>query len=526
MKRTHSLLSSSKMLAAVALIALAIALAGLLSVANMTCAHAATGDMIYGTVTTGLDLHADKSDDSEIVATIPQGFTFQAIETSDGWYAATYESTTVYFSDLSGVALYEPTSTQVQHGAVVGGNLTVYNAPSDQASVLSTIEWGATIQFASFNADYYMARLADGTLCYIPVSQVLLYSPTTSDTLTLYAQVGGANAYQAPDVSSPVCATFNAGAELHFVEFNSSWCMATYQGRIVFVPRDQLTAEFTINGISAQVIYTSYDISLTTLVQVEATSESGSSPWIIYANGSWVDATADNLRTYLNPSNFPLDSDGMYQFLLLDRVSGLSVSQLNSILLGQGILEGQGQAFYDACNKYSVNEVYLIAHAELETGHGTSTLANGVWYDPDSDQVVSTDPDERPDEEKYPNATLVYNMFGIGAYDSDPLNGGGRKAYEEGWTTPALAIEGGAEFISSTYLSAGSTTLSGQNTLYKMLYHPEQAVINASSSGVKPWHEYATDVAWAAKQASIMARIYEGLDSYTLTFEVPTYAGD
>ncbi|MEE8715589.1 MAG: N-acetylglucosaminidase [Coriobacteriales bacterium] len=513
MNTTSPLPSSSRRLAALIALALAVVLAALWPVTSMNTARAASGDMIYGAVTSSLKLYSSPSATSSVVATLPQGFTFQAVETSGGWYAASYNSTTVYFSDLSGVSLYAPTSTDVMHGAVVGGDMDVYAAPSTSSKVVTTLSWGKTIQFVSFNSDFYMARLSDGTLCFIPVGRVSLYDPSTTQTVTMYASTGGASAYVAPDLDSSVVVTFYEGTELSFADFNDTWYMARYQGRLVFVPKSQLATQKIDNGMT--VTYRYYDISLSDLVSVE-----NSGTWIIASGGSWVSASAAQLRAYLNPANYPVGTAGMYQYLLLDRTSGLTAGQLDSILSGEGVLEGLGQAFYDACNEYGVNEVYLIAHSELETGHGTSTLAKGVWFDEASDKVVSTDPSTKPS--RYPDAVLVYNMFGIGAYDSDPLNGGARRAYQEGWTTPALAVEGGAEFISRTYLSAGSTTLSGQNTLYKMLFHPEQAAV----SNEKPWHEYATDVGWAAKQAAIMARIYSGLDGYRLTFEVPTYAGD
>lgn len=59
----------------------------------------------------------------------------------------------------------------------------------------------------------------------------------------------------------------------------------------------------------------------------------------------------------------------------------------------------------------------------------------------------------------------VYNMFGIGAYDSDPVGTGSNYAYEMGWDTPEKAIMGGAKWISENYINSSSHT---QNTLYEM----------------------------------------------------------
>ncbi|MBS4536834.1 SH3 domain-containing protein, partial [Clostridium sp. D2Q-11] len=121
----------------------------------------------------------------------------------------------------------------------------------------------------------------------------------------------------------------------------------------------------------------------------------------------------------------------MYQFLVLSGNSGLSADQLDNILVGKGILEGQGQAFIEASKQYNINEIYLISHALLETGQGWSKLATGA---------ISVE------------GQKIYNMYGIGAYDSNPLESGSQYAYKSGWFTPEEAIIGGAKFISEKYV--------------------------------------------------------------------------
>ncbi|MDY0394153.1 glucosaminidase domain-containing protein [Virgibacillus halophilus] len=120
----------------------------------------------------------------------------------------------------------------------------------------------------------------------------------------------------------------------------------------------------------------------------------------------WVDAKAADVKYYLDPNNFINDSKQKFQFLDLSKPSGATVTVLNNYLKGKGTLAGQGTAFIDAGKKYGINDVYLISHALLETGNGTSTLAKGVKY----------------------NGTTVYNMFGVGAYDSCPIDCGAKKS--------------------------------------------------------------------------------------------------
>jgi mannosyl-glycoprotein endo-beta-N-acetylglucosaminidase len=107
---------------------------------------------------------------------------------------------------------------------------------------------------------------------------------------------------------------------------------------------------------------------------------------------------------------------------------------------------------------------------------------------------------------------MVYNMYGVGAFDGTVLSSGARYAYNECWFTPEAAIIGGAEFISKGYISAG------QDTLYKMRWNPTAAEKYGYAS-----HQYATDIGWATKQVKQIYNLYGLLDSYELTIEVPKY---
>src|SRR5690625_3797976 len=205
------------------------------------------------------------------------------------------------------------------------------------------------------------------------------------------------------------------------------------------------------------------------------------SSWHTISFGSWRNPTRSDVQAYVDP-----DKNDRFQHLLLTSSVGVKASELNKTLVGKGKLSGQGQAFIDGAKKHSVNEAYLISHAILETGHGSSTLAKGVKI----------------------NGVTVYNMFGIGAYDSCPVQCGAQYAYDKGWTTPYKAIVGGAEFIGRDYVHNQYE----QNTLYKMrwnhVYAPKQ---------------YATDIGWAVKQVSQIKRIYDQLDNPFLHFDKPKF---
>ncbi|OIX89733.1 autolysin [Staphylococcus equorum] len=216
-------------------------------------------------------------------------------------------------------------------------------------------------------------------------------------------------------------------------------------------------------------------------------------PQIQHTPGKWEDATPIEIKNAMDTGKLAQDPTQKYQFLRLDKSQDIASADLDKLLVGKGILEGQGEAFSEAAKAYNINEVYLISHALLETGDGTSKLANGG--DVVDDKVVTDGPN------KY------YNMFGIGAVDSDAVKQGFATAKSNGWDTVKKAIVGGAKFISSSYISQG------QNTLYKMRWNPE----NPGE------HQYATDVRWAEHNATRIKGFYDSMGKLGKYFDVNTY---
>ncbi|WVX90598.1 lysin [Xanthomonas phage SU1] len=185
------------------------------------------------------------------------------------------------------------------------------------------------------------------------------------------------------------------------------------------------------------------------------------------SNGySWYFPSRSAVSSAMNPTSIWNNSTQRYQMLNLGKYQGIPVSKLNQILKGKGSLSGQGKAVAEGCKKYNINEIYLISHAFLESGNGTSNFASGRYG--------------------------MYNYFGIGAYDNNP-NNAIAFAKRRGWTTPAKGIIGGAKFVRQDYINKG------QNTLYRMRWNPKAPAT----------HQYATDINWCRHQASNIAYYYK-----------------
>jgi len=231
------------------------------------------------------------------------------------------------------------------------------------------------------------------------------------------------------------------------------------------------------------VVYTDCDMTVDEMVEEQMTAEP-----TVFTNGVFP-ASEENVEQYVNPENL-VSGYEKYQFMDLSVSNNVDSATLDTYLKGKGVLDGHGSEFKKAADDNNVSEVYLVIHSCLETGNGSSELANGVEY----------------------NGTTVYNLFGIGAYDANPVGNGSQRAYSQGWTSVESAIKGGAKWISENYVNSSDGR---QNTLYKMLWNPE-------NPGT---HQYATDIGWAVKQAVSIEKIFSSFTDATLSFDVPVYSG-
>lgn len=298
--------------------------------------------------------------------------------------------------------------------------------------------------------------------------------------------------------SDPSVVTVDENGNLHGVSEGNAMITATASNgaedtfTINIVPDDGNPFEFKVISepiseriakLSMPVVYSQYKHTLDSAIRAQLTK----SPVIFTTFSS--PASESDVRNYINPANFSSGSE-KYQFALLDRTNGISETALNAYLSNKGVLSGKGSIILAAAKQNSISEIYLAVHAALESGNGASELARGIDF----------------------NGTVVYNLFGIGAYDKDPVNEGAKYAYEQGWTDIDKAIYGGAKWISENYINASSK----QNTLYKMRWNP-------ANPGV---HQYATDIAWAAKQSKIIYAMFSSLPYADVIFDVPVYRGE
>ncbi|MFA9458539.1 peptidoglycan-binding protein [Halalkalibacter sp. AB-rgal2] len=345
-----------------------------------------------------------------------------------------------------------------------------------------------------------------------------LYRNDTAFVSASYVNVAGTitgdgvNLRTGPNTTSSVSATVSRNTSVEIrgtvngssVSGNTQWYEIRYNGQTLYVHSSLAgyTARTTANvNVRERATANSHSYGVASNGRTLNVVNLGNS-WHEVRYDTWRNAKREDVRRFLDP-----DQNDKFQHLLLSSSVGVSASQINRLLSGKGILDGQGQAFIDAGKEHKLNEVYLISHALLETGHGGSPLANGVEVGLNSSgNAVMVTSSNRG---SLRNIRKTYNMFGIGAYDGTAVKSGSEYAYRAGWFTPEAAIVGGAKFIGERYVHNGDQ----QNTLYKMRWNP-----------ARPGnHQYATDIQWATKQVSTIKNMYNQLENPRLHFDVVQY---
>ena len=315
------------------------------------------------------------------------------------------------------------------------------------------------------------------------------------------------NVRSGPSTSYSKLGVLSKGTKVSVISESNGWTKILYKEKEAYVSSMYLdeekldSEESDSNGTSSDVtistsgiinnVYLNY--TLEEHVNKQYNSKANTS------NGKY--ATKEQIEEKLNTNKILSSSSyGKLQFLRVDKYTdGITASEINSFLnkkvSSSNVFYNKGQQFIDAAKKYDIDVVYLVSHCMWETGYGSSTLAKG--------QTITTykgQPLNKP--------VVVYNFFGIGAFDGTANLSGGEYAYKHGWTTIDATIDGSAKWIATNYIKRSGYN---QNTVYKMKWN------NAT-------HQYATDVNWCNGVASVMNGLigyYE--DQSKLTYDIIRY---
>ncbi len=186
----------------------------------------------------------------------------------------------------------------------------------------------------------------------------------------------------------------------------------------------------------------------------------------------WVDATPMAVAYYMNPYTFIGNEITILQYESLEWNFGDSITEAEAVV--ETMLTGTFMS--KTANSYNANYVsngtIIYKDAEGKTVATDITYANAICTAAKANNInpcyltakilgeVGTKGSGSVTG-TYSGYAGYYNYLNIGASDSgsgEAVANGLARAKKEGWTSPQLAINGGAKFIASSYIAKGQNT--------------------------------------------------------------------
>ena len=234
-------------------------------------------------------------------------------------------------------------------------------------------------------------------------------------------------------------------------------------------------------------------------------------------NGSWYCASTKTASYYIDPKNW-LNETYIFAFETLSFNSAVhTIEGVQAILAGtfmdtstityidvngtpQILNKSYAQIIYEAGQAHNVSPYHLAARIRQEQGGGGSSLITGDYICADGTSYVG-----------------YYNYFNIAASGSNTaeiIRNGLQRAQDKGWTTPELAIMGGAEFLKGGYIG------NYQDTLYLQKYH-----VDSASKYSVYGHQYQQNVSAPYTESLDVYDAYEdlGILNSNFNFIIPVY---
>lgn len=255
--------------------------------------------------------------------------------------------------------------------------------------------------------------------------------------------------------------------------------------------------------------------------------------WVAFDSGSWFQASEEAICYIMDPRNW-LTENNIFMFEKLSFDAEVQTEEVLKIMMDDTFMDCDyakikgdddksytyAQVLIKAANSYGVSPIHLCARVIQEQGNGTlgsngrytvnGTLASGVATDDGGKTFRAATSSDK---------TVYYNYFNIGAGGSSKqqiINNGGKEAMDAGWTSPYLAIMGGAKKLTNNYISVGQDTLYFQK--FNVVYH-------GSDGNLVAWKQYMQNLLAPVNEGYNTRTGYKnaGLLDSAFTFRIPVY---
>lgn len=237
--------------------------------------------------------------------------------------------------------------------------------------------------------------------------------------------------------------------------------------------------------------------------------------WVSFDTGYWNQASTSAISYIMDPRNW-LNESYIYMFEKLSYDGNHDTVELvNSTLNGTFMYNAKcpgapnnmtyAQVIVEAAKKSKVSAIHLAVRLRQEKGTSNDELGKGVSTK-DGSHFYQANGDGN---------AVYYNFFNIGAAGSGKqtvINNGGKEAKAEGWTSPYLAIMGGAVKVYTGYIGIG------QDTIYFEMF----SVVNPK---YYYWKQYAQNLTATLTEGSKIYETYKnaGLLNSSFVFRIPVY---
>ncbi len=216
---------------------------------------------------------------------------------------------------------------------------------------------------------------------------------------------------------------------------------------------------------------------------------------------SWALASKETLEYYMDPRNW-LTENHIFMFELLTYNASYHTQSAVQTFLKNTFMSGivpkdtvtYSELFYNTGSSLNVSPFHLACRVYQEQGRGTSSLISGTYAG-------------------YEDCYNYFNVGASGSTDKAVIESGLAYAKEKGWTTPTLAIQGGAKIISANYI------LKGQDTLYLQKFD-----VDSSYNGLY-WHQYMQNICAPSSEGQNIRKSYAEAGSLdnTFVFKIPVF---
>lgn len=237
--------------------------------------------------------------------------------------------------------------------------------------------------------------------------------------------------------------------------------------------------------------------------------------WVSFDTGYWNQASTSAISYIMDPRNW-LNESYIYMFEKLSYDGNHDTVELvNSTLNGTFMYNAKcpgapnnmtyAQVIVEAAKKSKVSAIHLAVRLRQEKGTSNDELGKGVSTK-DGSHFYQANGDDN---------TVYYNFFNIGAAGSGKqtvINNGGKEAKAAGWTSPYLAIMGGAVKVYTGYIGIG------QDTIYFEMF----SVVNPK---YYYWKQYAQNLTATLTEGSKIYETYKnaGILNSSFVFRIPVY---